>query len=82
MKQLVWEGWIKAQDRFCSDGCARDVMGEMTGLMVAGSVLVLPGFKIGDTNGGHLSRAISAKASTIWLLLGHVTFVERPSGRR
>ena len=40
------------------------MIGELTGLMVGGSE-AMSGLMIGETNGGHLSLAISARASTI-----------------
>jgi hypothetical protein len=73
-------GWSRAHDRFCVAGCALDVMGEIMVSMPFGRVFVMFGCRIGETNGGHFSLAIWAKASIVSFALGHWTFGERFSG--
>src|SRR5271170_3544194 len=42
---------MRAHERCCIDGCAREVIGAMTGFMVGGSVDVADGCRMGDTKG-------------------------------
>jgi len=64
-------GWRVAQERAVWEGCAGDVIGAMAERL-CGSVLDARGKRIGETNGGQLSRDISARLSTIVLVLGQV----------
>lgn len=52
----------------------------MIGEMLAGSVLYLSGWRIGEVKSGHLKVAICASASTISFQCGHRTLGDRFSG--
>jgi len=64
------EGWSVAQEREVCEGWAEDVIGERV-VRDAGRVVWASGKRIGEINGGQLSRDISAKLSTIVPVLGH-----------
>lgn len=64
------EGCNVAQEREVCEGWADDVMGARP-VRVAGSVVWASGKRIGEMNGGQLSRDISARLSTTVLVLGH-----------
>jgi len=64
------EGCSVAQEREVCEGWAGDVMGE-SAVRDAGSVVWASGKRIGEMKGGQLRRDISARLSTIVLVLGH-----------
>lgn len=66
------EGWRVAHERKVWDGWAGDVMG--ASWMREGGRVGVEGKRIGDINGGQLSRDISASESTILFVLGHERF--------
>ena len=74
---------MSAQEREVIKGEARDVIGEIAGLIPMGRWAEdgVVGWRIGDMKTGHFRVAIEASELTIWVWLGQTTFGEMLLGR-